>query len=47
MKTGNGRAPSLAPEIVELVKQAWLFASLEQGSRQGALRASAVGAAGR
>jgi type VI secretion system protein VasG len=30
MKTGNGRAPSLAPEIVELVKQAWLFASLEQ-----------------
>ena len=32
MKTGNGRAPSLAPEITELVKQAWLFASLEQGS---------------
>ena len=32
MKTGNGRAPSLAPEIAELVKQAWLFASLEQGS---------------
>jgi type VI secretion system protein VasG len=31
MKTGNGRAPSLAPEIVELVKQAWLLASLEQG----------------
>ena len=30
MKTGNGRAPSLAPEIVELVKQAWLFGSLEQ-----------------
>ena len=32
MKTGNGRAPSLAPEITDLVKQAWLFASLEQGS---------------
>jgi type VI secretion system protein VasG len=32
MKTGNGRAPSLAPEITEVVKQAWLFASLEQGS---------------
>lgn len=31
MKTGNGRAPSLAPELVELVKQAWLLASLEQG----------------
>ncbi len=30
MKTGNGRAPALAPEIVELTKQAWLFASLEQ-----------------
>ena len=36
MKTGNGRAPSLAPEIVELVKQAWLLASLEQG--QSAIR---------
>jgi type VI secretion system protein VasG len=36
MKTGNGRAPSLAPEIVELVKQAWLLASLEQG--QAAIR---------
>jgi type VI secretion system protein VasG len=32
MKTGNGRAPSLAPEIVEMVKQAWLFASLEQNA---------------
>jgi type VI secretion system protein VasG len=31
MKTGNGRAPSLAPDIVELAKQAWLLASLEQG----------------
>ena len=34
MKTGNGRAPSLAPDIVELVKQAWLLASLELGAVQ-------------
>jgi type VI secretion system protein VasG len=32
LKTGNGRAPSLAPDIVELSKQAWLLASLEQGA---------------
>src|SRR5580692_5877504 len=32
MKTGNGRAPALAPDIVELSKQAWLLASLEQGA---------------
>ena len=32
MKTGNGRAPSLSPDIVELVKQAWLLASLELGA---------------
>ena len=31
MKTGNSRAPSLAPEIVEAVKQAWLLASVEHG----------------
>ena len=30
MKTGNSRAPSLSPDIVELVKQAWLYASVEQ-----------------
>ena len=29
MKTGNGRAPSLSPDIVELLKDAWLFASVE------------------
>jgi len=29
MKTGNSRAPSLAPDIVELVKHAWLMASVE------------------
>ena len=32
LKTGNSRAPSLAPDIVELTKQAWLLASLEHGS---------------
>jgi len=32
MKTGNARAPSLSPEIVESVKQAWLFGSLEHGA---------------
>ncbi len=32
LKTGNSRAPSLAPDIVELAKQAWLMASLEQGA---------------
>jgi type VI secretion system protein VasG len=32
MKAGNGRAPALSPEIVELAKQAWLLASLEHGA---------------
>jgi type VI secretion system protein VasG len=32
LKTGNSRAPSLSPDIVELSKQAWLLASLEQGA---------------
>jgi len=32
LKSGNSRAPSLAPDIVELGKQAWLLASLEQGA---------------
>ena len=32
MKTGNARAPTLSPEIVEMVKQAWLMASVEQGA---------------
>src|SRR5215472_18893370 len=31
MRTGNARAPSLSPEIVELAKEAWLFASVEHG----------------
>jgi type VI secretion system protein VasG len=28
MKTGNGRSPSLSPEIVRLTKEAWLAASI-------------------
>jgi type VI secretion system protein VasG len=31
MRTGNSRAPSLSPEIVELIKEAWLLASVEHG----------------
>src|SRR5690348_13319626 len=30
-KTGNARAPGLTPEIVDSIKQAWMFASIEQG----------------
>ncbi|HEX8446840.1 MAG TPA: type VI secretion system ATPase TssH [Sphingomonas sp.] len=29
-KTGNGRPPALSPRIVRLVREAWLFASVEQ-----------------
>ena len=32
MKTGNGRVPGLAPELADLMKQAWLFASLDQSA---------------
>jgi type VI secretion system protein VasG len=32
MRTGNGRAPGLSPETVELAKQAWMLASVEHGS---------------
>ncbi len=32
MTTGNTRAPGLSPDIVEVVRQAWLFASVELGS---------------
>src|SRR5919202_5448670 len=32
MRRGNAREPSLSPEVVELLKQAWLFASLDQRS---------------
>ncbi len=30
LKTGNARAPSVAPDTVEMIKQAWLLAGLEQ-----------------
>ena len=33
MTTGNGRAPSLSPDLVGLVKDAWLLASIEDGAR--------------
>lgn len=32
-KTGNARAPGFAPDMVDLVKQAWLFASVDLGLR--------------
>lgn len=31
--TGNGRAPGLSPDIVAVMKDAWLFASVEHGQR--------------
>ena len=33
-KTGNGRAPALAPSIVKLIREGWLRASLEDDSGQ-------------
>ncbi|WIM12892.1 type VI secretion system ATPase TssH [Enhydrobacter sp.] len=32
LKTGNARAPALSPDIVDIVKEAWLLASVEQGA---------------
>jgi len=32
LKTGNASPPSLAPDTVELAKQAWMLASLEHGA---------------
>jgi len=34
LKTGNSRPPALAPEIIELIKQAWMLASVEHGLSQ-------------
>ncbi|WP_436716471.1 type VI secretion system ATPase TssH [Roseiconus lacunae] len=31
-KTGNGRPPALSPNIVDLVREAWLFASVDHGA---------------
>jgi len=30
-KTGNGRPPALSPNVVDLVRDAWLFGSIDQG----------------
>jgi type VI secretion system protein VasG len=32
LKTGNARAPALSPDIVDVAKEAWLLASVEQGA---------------
>jgi type VI secretion system protein VasG len=34
MKTGNARAPALSPDITEMVKNAWLLASVEHGANR-------------
>jgi len=44
-KTGNGKIPQFSPDIEDMVRDAWLFASLELGSariRSGALFLSAL-----
>ncbi len=44
-KTGNGKIPSFSPDIEDLVRDAWLFASLELGHarvRSGALLYAAL-----
>ena len=34
MKTGNARAPALSPDIIDMVKNAWLLASVEHGANR-------------
>lgn len=34
LKTGNERAPSMSPDVIDAIKQAWLFASIEQARSQ-------------
>lgn len=34
VKTGNGRAPALAPYLIKLAKEAWMTASLEYGAAE-------------
>ena len=34
LRTGNARAPALSPDLVTIMQQAWLFASLEKGATQ-------------
>ena len=46
LKTGNNRAPSLAPQIVQLAREAWLLASLTSNVpviRSGHLLAALIG----
>ncbi|MEO3389460.1 type VI secretion system ATPase TssH [Mesorhizobium sp. CAU 1741] len=31
LKTGNSRSPALAPNVVKLIREAWIFASLQYG----------------
>jgi len=33
-KTGNGRSPAIAPNLVKLIREAWLVGSLEYGAGQ-------------
>ena len=40
LKTGNARAPELSPEIVDLMREAWVLASLKYGA--GAIRSGAL-----
>ncbi|MBJ7346563.1 MAG: type VI secretion system ATPase TssH [Gemmataceae bacterium] len=45
LKTGNGRAPQLSPDISELIRQAWLLASVDFNAsriRSGHLLAAAL-----
>ena len=45
-KTGNGRAPQLSPEIPDLIRQAWLLATIDMGAgriRSGHLLAALMG----
>ena len=45
-KTGNGRAPAIAPNVVRLLQEAWLVASLEYGAsavRSGHLLVALLG----
>jgi len=34
LQTGNARAPAMSPDVVDAMKQAWLFASVEQSRGQ-------------
>jgi type VI secretion system protein VasG len=46
LKTGNARSPALAPNVVKLVREAWVFASLEYNVaaiRSGHLMAALLG----